>query len=69
MRQYLLAASDFSTRKIELWEQRLLLSIQSGGKIKGISKFSSELVTHFVVESNGLVVTKQLMLGNLVGKH
>lgn len=26
-------------------------------------------MTHFVVESNGLVVTKQLMLGNLVGKH
>lgn len=40
-------------------------------RIKGVSKFSSdiELARHSVVESNGLVVTKQLVLGNLVGKH
>lgn len=36
-----------------------------------MSKFSSdiELVRHSVVESNGPMVTKQLVLGNLVGKH
>lgn len=52
-------------------QKRLSLSIQRGGYIKGTSKNSSdiELAWRFVVEGNGLVVTKQLVLGNLVGKH
>lgn len=47
-------------------EERLLLSIQWGGWIKGASIFSSDTE---LVEGNGLVVTKQLVLGSRVSKH